>query len=127
MALKQGRLGLDDGFQYNILSGKKRGDPGRQDQKNIKIMAIVEGHDYPIAFYIDSASPGEATLVENTSEAKITDDLPPRLIGDKACDSDELDEKLAEKYQVKMIAPNRRNRCKTQDGKVVCVKFCKIA
>ena len=66
-------------------------------------MAIVEAHGYPIALHIDSASPGEATLVENTVEAKIIDDLPPRLIGDKAYDSDGLDKKLAEKYQVEMI------------------------
>ncbi len=80
-------------------------------------MAIVEEHGYPIALYIDSASPGEATLVENTVEAKIIDALPPRLIGDKAYDSDGLDKKLAEKYQLEMIAPNRRNRRKTQDGR----------
>ncbi len=63
------------------------------------------------------ASPGEATLVENTVEATIIDALPPRIIGDKAYDSDGLDEKMAEKYQVEMIAPNRRNRSKTQDGR----------
>ena len=79
-------------------------------------MAIVEEHGYPIALHIESASPGEATLVEKTLEAKIIADLPPRLIGDKAYDSDGLDKKLAEKYQVEMIAPNRRNRRKTQDG-----------
>ena len=80
-------------------------------------MAIVEAQGYPLALHIASVSPGEATLVENTVEAKIIDDLPPRLIGDKAYDSDGLDKKLAEKYQVEMIAPNRRNRCKTQDGR----------
>ena len=79
-------------------------------------MAIVEEHGYPIALHIESASPGEATLVEKTLEAKIIAGLPPRLIGDKAYDSDGLDKKLAEKYQVEMIAPNRRNRRKTQDG-----------
>jgi transposase len=43
--------------------------------------------------------------------------LPARLIGDKAYDSDKLDEKLAEHYGIEMIAPNRRNRRKTQDGR----------
>lgn len=80
-------------------------------------MAIVEEHGYPIALHIESASPGEATLVEKTLESKIIDELPPRLIGDKAYDSDGLDKKLEEKYQIKMIAPNRRNRRKTQDGR----------
>lgn len=45
------------------------------------------------------------------------DELPERLIGDKAYDSDKLDEKLAEDYGIEMIAPNRRNRGKTQDGR----------
>ena len=80
-------------------------------------MAIVDGHGYPIALHIESASPGEATLVEKTVEGKIMDALPARLIGDKAYDSAGLDKKLAEKYQIEMIAPNRRNRCKTQDGR----------
>ena len=76
-------------------------------------MAIVDGHGYPIALHIESASPGEATLVEKTVEAKIIADLPPRLIGDKAYDSDGLDKKMTEEYHIEMIAPNRRNRGKT--------------
>ena len=80
-------------------------------------MAIVDANGQPIAVHVESASPGEVTLVEKTIEAKIIKDFPPRLIGDKAYDSDGLDKKLAEKYQVEMIAPNRRNRCKTQDGR----------
>jgi len=46
------------------------------------------------------------------------DQLPQRLIGDKAYDSDALDQTLAEQYGVAMISPNRRNRKqKTQDGR----------
>jgi transposase len=46
------------------------------------------------------------------------DQLPQRLIGDKAYDSDALDQTLAEEYGVAMISPNRRNRKqKTQDGR----------
>ena len=46
------------------------------------------------------------------------DELPERLIGDKAYDSDALDEQLAEKYGIEMISPNRSNRKqKTQDGR----------
>jgi transposase len=40
------------------------------------------------------------------------------LIGDKAYDSDALDQTLAEEYGVEMISPNRVNRkSKTQDGR----------
>lgn len=46
------------------------------------------------------------------------DELPERLIGDKAYDSDALDEQLAEEYGIEMISPNRSNRkLKTQDGR----------
>jgi transposase len=47
-----------------------------------------------------------------------TEELPERLIGDKAYDSDPLDEKLAENG-VELIAPHRSNRKKekTQDGR----------
>lgn len=46
------------------------------------------------------------------------DELPERLIGDKAYDSDALDEQLAEEYDIEMISPNRSNRKqKTQDGR----------
>jgi len=46
------------------------------------------------------------------------DELPERLIGDKAYDSDALDEQLAEEYGIEMISPNRSNRKqKTPDGR----------
>ena len=80
-------------------------------------MAIVEEHGYPLAVHIASASPGEATLVEATIEARIVDKLPNRLIGDKAYDSDGLDKKLSAEHGIEMIAPNRRKRRKTQDGR----------
>lgn len=45
------------------------------------------------------------------------DQLPERLIGDKAYDSDALDRTLHEKYGIEMIAPNRRNRSRSQDAR----------
>ena len=47
-------------------------------------------------------------------------DLPARLIGDKAYDSDPLDAELAAQG-IEMIAPHRRNRTKpkTQDGRTL--------
>ena len=45
------------------------------------------------------------------------DELPKKLIGDKAYDSDALDEQMSE-YGIEMISPNRSNRKqKTQDGR----------
>lgn len=49
--------------------------------------------------------------------ASCLDELPARLIGDKTFDSDGLDRKPAHEYGIEMIALNRRNRPKTQDGR----------
>jgi transposase len=44
---------------------------------------------------------------------------PEKLVGDKAYDSDKLDDSLLKKHGVEMIAPHRRGRKKpkTQDGR----------
>ena len=56
--------------------------------------------------------------MEAVLAACFLDQLPERLIGDKAYDSAALDEQMAEEYGIEMIAPNRRNRKqKTQDGR----------
>ena len=58
------------------------------------------------------------TLVEATLDERAVADVPERLIGDKAYDSDGLDKKLMENYGTEMIAPNKVNRrVKTQDGR----------
>ena len=57
------------------------------------------------------------TLVEDTLERTFTNELPGRLIGDKAYDSDKLDARLKEAWGIEMIAPNRKKRTKTQDGR----------
>jgi transposase len=47
------------------------------------------------------------------------DELPERLIGDKAYDSDALDQQMNE-YGIEMNSPNRSNRKrKTQDGRAM--------
>jgi len=46
-------------------------------------------------------------------------DLPPRLIGDRGYDSDQLDETLLASYGIEMIAANRRGRTRTQDGRAL--------
>lgn len=58
------------------------------------------------------------TLVETTLASCYAPEKPKRLIGDRAYDSDPLDERLAEQG-IDMIAPHRRNRRKprTQDGR----------
>jgi transposase len=85
--------------------------------KGTKIIAIAADNSLPLAVAVDSASPAECQLVEQVLAGSFLDQLPARLIGDKAYDSDPLDQKLAADYDIELIAPNRRNRTKTQDGR----------
>lgn len=81
-------------------------------------MAIVDGNGLPIAVTACSASPAEVTLVESTLDVLVVPKPPEKLIGDKAYESDDLDERLLRERRLEMIAPHRRNRVtKTQDGR----------
>jgi len=81
-------------------------------------MAIADRSGLPIAARIASASPAEVTLVDDTIDAGFLPLAPDRLIGDKAYDSDGLDDRLWEQRGIEMISPNRSNRkLLTQDGR----------
>ena len=67
-------------------------------------MAIADQTGKPLSVYIESATPHEVKLVEKTLANRLVDELPEVLIGDKAYDSDELDQKLLDKYGIKLIA-----------------------
>lgn len=83
-------------------------------------MGIADGAGLPLALRAESASPAEVKLVEATLEQRITAGVPERLIGDKAYDSDRLDERLSQHYGTEMIAPNKINRrVPTQDGRAL--------
>jgi transposase len=82
-------------------------------------MAVANRSGLPLAVHTASASPHEVTLVEDTLEAGFVEQKPERLIGDRAYDSDPLDEQL-EAEGIEMIAPHRKGRRKkpkTQDGR----------
>ena len=89
--------------------------------KGVKIMVIVDARGLPIAVDTATAQAHESKLVQRLFDFMLTEELPPRVIGDKAYDSDALDEQLA--YQgVELIAPHRSNRKrknKTQDGRTL--------
>jgi hypothetical protein len=81
-------------------------------------MAFSDGSSVPLALHTESASPHEVSLVEATLASGFLREEPKRLIGDKAYDSDPLDEALL-RQGIEMIAPHRNNRKKkkTQDGR----------
>jgi len=81
-------------------------------------MAVADGAGLPLAVGIASASPHEVTLVEATLDACFAPELPARLIGDRAYDSDALDTRLATERGIELIAPHRATRRRvTQDGR----------
>lgn len=87
--------------------------------KGVKIMVLVDARGLPVAVTTGSASPHESTLVQGLFEFMLTLGTPERIIGDKAYDSDALDEDLDE-LGIEMIAPHRSNRLTknvTQDGR----------
>jgi transposase len=81
-------------------------------------MAVADRAGLPIAVSVASASPHEVRLVNKTLAALFVRELPEKLIGDRAYDSDPLDAELGEQG-IEMIAPHRRNRKRpaTQDGR----------
>jgi IS5 family transposase len=56
--------------------------------------------------------------VEEVLAGSFLDELPARLIADRAYDSDALDQRLKEEYDIELIAPHRgQRRVRTQHGR----------
>ena len=58
-------------------------------------MVIADASGLPVALHTDSANPHEVKLVQATLNEIVTVGRPRRIIGDRAYDSDPLDEALA--------------------------------
>jgi len=70
---------------------------------------VADRSGLPLSVSAGSAAPHESRLVEQTLEARFVKAKPERLIGDKAYDSDGLDEGL-KAQGIEVIAPHRENR-----------------
>ena len=119
---QNGQYKLYECFVDGTFSKAKGGGDGigcTKAGKGVKIMIMVDANGLPIAVNTGSASPHESTLVEPLFDFMISVDFPQKLIGDKAYDSDRLDQELAARG-VEMISPHRTNRKpenRTQDGR----------
>jgi transposase len=89
-------------------------------------MAIADGHGFPLAVHVASASPHETKLVEPTLGQRFLAETPERMIGDRAYDRDPLDQHIQERYGVQLIAPHKFVRVApaTQDGRVLR-RYCR--
>ena len=80
-------------------------------------MAVADRNGLPLAAWIASGERAECHLVIDTLDRRFLDEVPQRLIGDKAYDSDALDLQLDAELGIELIAPNRRKRRASQDGR----------
>ena len=80
---------------------------------------IADSNGLPIAINLSSASPHEVNLVNDTINSIYIERIPGIIIGDKAYDSDPLDEYLLKERKIELIAPHKENRKKkqTQDNR----------
>jgi len=82
--------------------------------KGAKIMAIADRLPFSVSTY--AANHHEVTVVQLSFDFSMIEAQPENLIGDKAYDSDQLDEQLR-RERVEMIAPHKSTRKrKTQDA-----------
>jgi transposase len=88
--------------------------------KGTKLMVIADATGLLLGVHTSSASPYEVTLVEATLDEIVTVGRPERIIGDRAYDSDPLDQRLAAKG-IELITPHKSNRKRafTQDGRAL--------
>jgi Transposase DDE domain len=90
----------------HVCGRKKRGlDVGKTKRgKGTKLMAVADAAGLPLAIHTAAATPHEVTPVPGTLAASFSAELPERLIGDKAYDSDPLGAELAA-AGIEMITP----------------------
>lgn len=91
-------------------------------------MVVVDGQGIPLGNHLDSASPAEVRLVEQTlAQVRLSrhqrgrsKNRVRRLIADRAYDSDPLRKQL-HAQGIELICPHRQNRRKaaTQDGRAL--------
>jgi transposase len=77
--------------------------------KGTTIAAFTSGDSLPLAVSVESTSPPKCRLVEAVLAGCFLAELPERLIGDKAYDSDALDEQMSE-YGIEITAPTASRR-----------------
>ena len=113
---ERGGIDLREAFiDGSFVSAKKGGLP-LAGQNGVKAAGSWQLRTLPV---LASASPHEVKLAEAALDSLFISGMPEKLIGDKAYDSDDLDDNLLKKHGIEMIAPHRRNRKKpkTQDGR----------
>ena len=118
---EQGNLDTSECFIDATFAAAKGGGAAvgpTKRGKGVKIMGIVDRHGLPLSVSTHAANHHEVTLVQLSFDFYMLEAKPENLVGDRAYDSDPLDEQLR-REGIEMIAPHRKNRKrrKTQDGR----------
>ena len=75
--------------------------------KGHKMMAITDQNGFPVSVLLTSASPHESKLVGLSIDRRLTHKVADRLMGDRAYDSDPLDQEML-KFGIRMLAPHKK-------------------
>lgn len=120
---ERGGVDLSEDFIDGTFAPAKKGATGEdvgkiKKGKGTKIMGLTGASGLLIAI---GAQLHEIKLIEQTLEACFIEHVLEKVIGDKAYDSDKLDQKLTNERGVDLIAPHQGNRKQpaTQDGRVL--------
>jgi transposase len=73
-------------------------------------MALANGNGLPLAIAIGEGNRHDVALTDRTLDAAFVDELPPKLIGDRAWDSGKHERALAAERNIELIAPPKRGR-----------------
>lgn len=88
--------------------------------KATKVMALADSHGLPLSIAIAEGSRHDIVLTDRTLDAAFVDELPYKLVGDKAWDSKPLQKALSEERGIELVAPLRggkRPSQRRQDGR----------
>src|SRR2546428_253590 len=103
---------VGDLHRRQLQFGEKRGTavgPTRRG-KGSKIMALADGHGFPVACAVASASPHETKLVKAPPQPLFPRVGPERMTGDPPYDSAPWAPHRWREHRIRMTAPNRPNR-----------------
>jgi len=83
-------------------------------------MAVADRHGLPLAVLIDAGNRFDSVLTERTLDAAFVQELPPRLIADRAWDGGELSRRLAQERGIELFVLNGTGATESnrkQDGR----------
>lgn len=85
--------------------------------KTTKVMALADRDGLPLSIVIADGARHDSVLTDRTLDAAHVEELPPRLIADKAWDGQALKDRLLSERGIELIAPKKKGSRRKQDGR----------